>query len=97
MNPSSHHRRANRDAVAHLEEQLRSYSGQGDETVYSEGAVSKQHRKKKLTIPERLDLLFDAATPRFELGTFAGAGMYSEHGDIVSAGVRTVIGRVSGR
>ena len=97
MNPSSPHRRANQDAVAHLEEQLRSYSGQGDETVYSEGAVSKQHRKKKLTIPERLDLLFDAATPRFELGTFAGAGMYSEHGDIVSAGVRTVIGRVSGR
>lgn len=63
----------------------------------SEAAVSKQHGKKKLTIPERLDLLFDADAPRFEVATFAAMGDYEEHGDITSAGVRTVVGSVSGR
>ena len=62
----------------------------------SDAAVEKQHGKRKLTIPERLDLLFDDDTPRFEVGTFAALGQYEEHGDIRSAGVRTVVGTVSG-
>ncbi|MGD2047519.1 MAG: carboxyl transferase domain-containing protein, partial [Gemmatimonadota bacterium] len=62
----------------------------------SEAAVEKQHGKKKLTVPERLDLLFDPDAPRFEVGTFAAMDQYEEHGDITSAGVRTVVGSVSG-
>lgn len=60
-------------------------------------AVARQHAKDKLTVHERLDLLFDPDAPRFEVGTFAALGRYDEHGDIRSAGVRTVVGRVSDR
>jgi len=63
----------------------------------SDAAVSKQHGKNKLTVPERLDLLFDPDAPRFEVATFAAMGHYEEIGDITSAGVRTTIGTVSGR
>jgi 3-methylcrotonyl-CoA carboxylase beta subunit len=63
----------------------------------SDAAIAKQHGKHKLTIPERLELLFDAATPRFEVAQLAAMGQYEEHGDIRSAGVRTVIGTVSSR
>ena len=63
----------------------------------SEAAIAKQHGKNKLTIPERLNLLFDPGARRFEVGTFSAMGEYEEHGDIRSAGVRTVIGEVSRR
>lgn len=78
--------------VAELEERLERYSKSG-----SEEAIARQHAKKKLTVHERLDILFDPGERRFEVGTFAAMGMYEEHGDILSAGVRTVIGTVSGR
>ncbi len=64
---------------------------------YPEIAIQKQHDKKKLTVAERLDLLFDPNESRFEVGAFAAEGMYPEHGRIVSAGCRSVIGRISGR
>jgi 3-methylcrotonyl-CoA carboxylase beta subunit len=80
-----------RRAVEELEARSAEYASAG-----SEEAVAKQHAKNKLTIPERLDLLFDPDAPRFEVATFAAMGAYEEHGDIRSAGVRTVIGDVSG-
>ncbi len=62
----------------------------------SEAAIATQHGKGKLTIPERLELLFDPGAPQFEVATFAAMGCYEEYGNIRSAGVRTVIGEVSG-
>lgn len=62
----------------------------------NEKAIERQHSKKKLTIPERLDLLFDEDSTRFEVGAFAAKDMYEDAGNITSAGVRTVIGQVSG-
>jgi len=81
-----------RQAVEELRALSARYAGAG-----TAAAVAKQHGKKKLTIPERLDLLFDPDAPRFEIATFAAMGQYEEHGDITSAGVRTVVGMVSGR
>ncbi len=66
-------------------------------SVRSESAVERQHSKGKLTIPERLDLLFDEQAARFEIGALAAAGVYDEAGTISAAGVRTIAGRVSGR
>ncbi len=63
----------------------------------SEAAIARQHSKGKLTIPERLDLLLDRTADRFEIGAFAADGMYTDQGRIVAAGVRVVIGKVSGR
>ena len=81
-----------RQAVEELDALRTRYGNAG-----SADAVAKQHGKKKLTVPERLDLLFDAEAPRFEVATFAAMGHYEEHGDITAAGVRTVVGTVSGR
>lgn len=79
-------------AVEELRELQARYASPG-----SEKAVERQHAKDKQTVHERLGLLFDEGAPRFEVGTFAAMEQYREHGDIRSAGVRTVIGRVSDR
>lgn len=81
-----------REAVEELETLEAQYAKAG-----TEAQIEKQHGKRKLTIPERLDLLFDADAPRFEVATFAAMGHYEEHGDIRSAGLRTVVGTVSNR
>ncbi|HLU49149.1 MAG TPA: carboxyl transferase domain-containing protein, partial [Planctomycetota bacterium] len=78
--------------IAELERHLARYAQSG-----SEEAIAKQHAKRKLTVQERLDVLFDPGRERFEIATFAAMGIYEEHGDILSAGVRTVIGSISGR
>jgi 3-methylcrotonyl-CoA carboxylase beta subunit len=59
--------------------------------------VEKLHESGKLTARERIDLLLDPNTERFEMGAFAGYGMYKEHGGCPSAGVVIVIGFVSGK
>jgi len=59
--------------------------------------IDKLHEKGKLSARERIDLLLDAGTPRFELGAFAGYNMYQEHGGCPSGGVVVEIGYVSGR
>lgn len=84
-------RDANLQAIEELHRRLDENARAG-----SEAAIARQHAKNKLTIPERLDRLFDPEEPRFEVGAFAAHGQYEEHGRIESAGVRTVIGRVSG-
>ena len=85
-------REANLKAVEELQRRLEENARAG-----SDGAIAKQHSKGKLTIPERLDLLFDPDAQRFEVGAFAAKGDYEEHGRIESAGVRTVLGKVSER
>lgn len=57
--------------------------------------IDSLHEKGKLTARERIDLLLDPNTPRFEVGAFAGMGMYKEHGGCPAGGVVVVIGFVS--
>ncbi len=59
--------------------------------------IEKQHANGKLTARERIDLLLDPNTNRFEVGALAGYGMYKEHGGCPSGGVVIVIGYVKGR
>ena len=59
--------------------------------------VEKLHESGKLTARERIDLLLDPNTDRFEMGAIAGYGMYKEHGGCPAGGVVTVIGTVSGK
>ena len=70
------------------------------ELIYDGGGkkrIEKLHAKGKLTARERIDLLLDNGTERFEMGAIAGYGMYKEHGGCPAGGVVTVIGYVSGK
>ena len=91
MKDKTGNRQAHLRAIAAVDEAVRA------STVHeAPAAIEKQHRKKKLTIPERLDLLFDKEASRFEVGALAATDVYDEFGRIQSAGVRTVIGSVCG-
>lgn len=59
--------------------------------------IDKLHEQGKLTARERIDLLLDKDTDRFEVGALAGFEMYEEHGGCPAAGVVVVIGYVSGK
>ena len=59
--------------------------------------INKLHSKGKLTARERIDLLLDKNSNRFELGAFAGYEMYEEHGGCPAGGVVIVIGYVKGK
>ena len=59
--------------------------------------LEKLHAQGKLSARERIDYLLDKNTTSIEIGTFAGDGMYAEHGGCPSAGVVVVIGYVSGK
>ena len=59
--------------------------------------IDALHEKGKMTARERIDTLLDPNTPRFEVGAFAGMGMYAEHGGCPSGGVVVMIGYVSKR
>ncbi len=62
---------------------------------FTEEQLERQHGKEKLSIAERLDLLFDQGSWRVEVGAFAAEDMYQEFGGgIHSAGCRAVIGLV---
>lgn len=70
------------------------------EKIYLGGGkskIEKHHSKGKLTARERIDLLFDKDTYSFEVGAFAGLGMYEEYGGCPSGGVVIKIGYVAGR
>ncbi|AEA45418.1 acyl-CoA carboxylase subunit beta [Fluviicola taffensis] len=62
-----------------------------------EKRIAALHEKGKMTARERIDMLLDTNTPRFEVGAFAGMGMYKEHGGCPAGGVVMVIGKVSGK
>jgi acetyl-CoA carboxylase carboxyltransferase component len=78
--------------IRNLEQQL--------EKIYLGGGkkrIDKLHESGKLTARERIDLLLDPSSERFEMGAIAGFGMYEEHGGCPGAGVVVVIGFVAGR
>jgi acetyl-CoA carboxylase carboxyltransferase component len=60
-------------------------------------AIDRQHEKGRLTARERIDSLIDPGTSFFELGLWAGWGMYREWGGAPGGGVVTGIGLVAGR
>jgi len=60
-------------------------------------AIERQHAKGRKTARERIELLLDRGSPRFELGLWAAYQMYEEWGGAPGAGVVTVIGSVAGR
>lgn len=70
------------------------------EKIYLGGGkkrIEKLHEAGKLTARERIDLLLDPETDRFEMAAVAGYEMYEEHGGCPGAGVVVVIGFVAGR
>jgi acetyl-CoA carboxylase carboxyltransferase component len=62
-----------------------------------EKKIADQHEKGKLTARERITKLIDEKSQFLEIGTFAGEGMYQEHGGCPSGGVITGIGYIHGR
>ena len=61
--------------------------------------VAKQHEKGRLTVRERLDLLFDGGSFR-EIGTLAGKAVYGEDGGLQSFTPSSVVmgyGRIDGQ
>jgi acetyl-CoA carboxylase carboxyltransferase component len=59
--------------------------------------IEALHEKGKMTARERIANLIDAGTKTFEIGAFAGDGMYPEHGGCPSGGVVVTLGYVCGR
>ncbi|MFM8244070.1 MAG: acyl-CoA carboxylase subunit beta [Crocinitomicaceae bacterium] len=59
--------------------------------------IEKLHESGKITARERIELLLDAGSPRFEVGALTGFGMYKEHGGCPSGGVVVVIGYIKKR
>jgi len=59
--------------------------------------IEKQHAKKRLTARERINLLIDAKTQFFELGTFVGFEMYQEWGGCPAGGTVTGLGKIHGK
>jgi len=59
--------------------------------------ILKQHQEGKLTARERIQALIDKDSALFEIGAFAGYGMYEEHGGCPAGGVVTVLGKIEGR
>jgi acetyl-CoA carboxylase carboxyltransferase component len=60
-------------------------------------AIEAQHKKKRLTVRERLELLLDPGTEFHELSIYAAHGMYAEYGGAPAAGTITGVGCVAGR
>ena len=70
------------------------------ETIYIGGGqkkIDKQHKKGKMTARERVDFLKDKDATFFEIGAFAGYGMYEEHGGCPAGGTVMGISKVEGR
>lgn len=70
------------------------------EKIYLGGGqkkIDKQHKKGKMTARERVDFLKDNDATFFEIGAFAGYGMYEEHGGCPAGGTVMGISKVEGR
>ncbi len=59
--------------------------------------IEKLHSKGKMTARERIDYLVDKGSDIFEIGAFAGEGMYREYGGCPSGGVVVVLGYIEKR
>lgn len=78
--------------VSRMHEKLdKIYLGGGKESI------EKQHKKGKMLARERVEYLIDKDSTFFEIGAFAGDGMYKEYGGCPAAGVVAGIGHVMGR
>jgi acetyl-CoA carboxylase carboxyltransferase component len=62
-----------------------------------EEAITRQHKKGRLTARERLARLLDPGAPALEIGLWAGYEVYPEWGGAPAAGVITTIGQIEGR
>lgn len=62
-----------------------------------EKKLEAQRAQGKMTARERIEYLFDKDCEYWEIGAFAGFGMYEEHGGCPAAGVLTVIGYIQKR
>jgi acetyl-CoA carboxylase carboxyltransferase component len=60
-------------------------------------AIERQHAKGRLTARERIARLIDPGTNLFEIGIWAGWGMYQEWGGAPAAGVVCGAGTIAGR
>ena len=70
------------------------------ENIYQGGGkkrIEKLHAEGKMSARERITYLLDEGKPVLEIGAFAGADMYVEHGGCPAGGVVIVIGYVRGR
>lgn len=89
---SAIHEDANKLAYANIKHRLHQIQkGGGDKKI------AKQHAKGKLTARERIAELVDAPADFLELGSFAGYGMYKEHGGCPAGGVVVGLGRIKNR
>jgi acetyl-CoA carboxylase carboxyltransferase component len=59
--------------------------------------IDKLHAEGKMTARERIDYLLDPKAKCIEIGTFAGDGMYEDHGGCPSGGVVVKMGYISGK
>lgn len=62
-----------------------------------EERTRREHERGKMTARERIAALIDDADAFYELGLFAGFGMYEKEGGCPAGGTVMGIGRVSGR
>lgn len=86
----------NEDAIKLSVSQMNRYK----EKILEGGGKKRQEKMKsqgKMTARERVNYLIDKDSTFYELGTFAGFEMYSEHGGCPAGGVITGIGTVRGR
>src|SRR5690606_21617617 len=60
-------------------------------------AIEKAREKGKMTPRERINYLLDKDTTFYEIGTFAGWEMYTDHGGCPSGGTVGGIGTIHGR
>ena len=78
--------------ISQMEQRLNKiYEGGGKKRI------EKLHEQGKMSARERIDFLLDKDKPRFEMGAFAGYGMYEEHGGCPSGGVVVKIGYIKGK
>jgi 3-methylcrotonyl-CoA carboxylase beta subunit len=59
--------------------------------------IEREHARGKLTARERIARLLDEGTELYEVGLFAGFGMYEEEGGCPAAGTVMGLGRIHGR
>jgi 3-methylcrotonyl-CoA carboxylase beta subunit len=83
-------------SLRRLSEEIEAQAGQLREGG-GPGGRERQKRLGRLTVRQRLDLLLDVEEQFFELGIWAGYGMYDEWGGLPAAGVVTGIGTIAGR
>lgn len=86
----------NEDSLKLLWSEIRK-AGEKIEKGGGEKSIAKHKEKGKMTARERIDFLKDKDAPFFEIGLFAGYGMYEEYGGCPAGGVVGGITRVSGR